>query len=197
MADDEVEESYSETKGDDAIQYSYTIKIPRDRIAIVIGKDGVKKKELENELKTRIQVDSKEGDITISGKDSLKIYIVKEIIKAMGRGFNPDVALLLLRQDYMLELINIMDFAKNKNHIPRLKGRIIGTKGKSRRTIETLTETWICVYGKTIGIIGYPDHVGVCNRAIEALLSGSPHSSVYKFLEKNKKEMKKRELLLK
>lgn len=186
--DEMYEESYAESLKDDIVEYSYTIKIPRERVAIIIGKDGTKKKELEEDLKIRIQVDSKEGDITISGKDSLKIFMVKEIVKAIGRGFNPDIAMQLLQQDYMLEFINILDYAKNKNHLPRLKGRIIGTKGKSRRTIELLTDTSICVYGKTIGIIGNAEAVTVCKKAIESLLGGSPHAAVYTFLEKNRRK---------
>jgi ribosomal RNA assembly protein len=193
MADkqeDMYEESYAESVQDDVVEYSYTLKIPRERIAIVIGKDGSKKKELEEDLHIRIQVDSKEGDITLSGKDSLKIFMVKEIVKAIGRGFNPDIAMQLLRQDYMLEFVNILDYASNKNHLPRLKGRIIGTKGKSRRTIELLTDTSICVYGKTIGIIGEAEGVTVCKKALESLLGGSPHSAVYNFLEKNRRKRK-------
>ncbi|MFH1071805.1 MAG: KH domain-containing protein [Nanoarchaeota archaeon] len=177
----------------DTMEYSYTVKIPKDRIAVLIGKEGEIKRSFEAELGTRISIDSKEGDVTITGKDSLKIYMLKEVIKAVARGFNPELAELLLKQDYVLEIITITDYAKNKNHIPRLKGRIIGTKGKSRRNIEHLTETHICVYGKTISVIGQSESVTLCKKALESLLQGSPHSSVYSFLERKKKELKRKE----
>ena len=77
----------------------------------------------------------------------------------------------------------------------RLKGRVIGEQGKARRTIENLTETDISVYGKTVSIIGEIEHVSVAKRAILSLLSGSPHSRVYSWLEKKRKEMKYREML--
>ena len=64
---------------------------------------------------------------------------------------------------------------------------IIGKAGKARETIEELTECSISVYGKTIAIIGFCDNVSVCKRAVESLLSGSPHASIYKWLEKNRK----------
>jgi ribosomal RNA assembly protein len=196
-SDDEgVEESdLMKEKNDGELEYSYTIKIPKERIAIVIGKEGETKRNLEEELKIKINVDSKEGDVTISSKDSLRIYMVKEIIKAIGRGFSPEISLHLIKQDALLDIINIMDYTKNKNHLPRLKGRIIGEKGKSRRAIENLTETDISVYGKTVGIIGNAENVTIAKRAIESLLGGSPHASVYKFLEKNRREMKKREFI--
>ena len=113
-----------------------------------------------------------------------------EIIKAVARGFNPDIASLLLRQDYCFEILILSDYAKEKNRGIRLKGRIIGSEGKTRKIIEELTETHISVYGKTIGIIGLPENVAVARGAIESLLKGAPHSSVYRWLEKRSKELR-------
>nr|AIF00781.1 ribosomal RNA assembly protein (KRR1) [uncultured marine group II/III euryarchaeote KM3_139_C07] len=176
-------------------QYSNEIRIPKERVAILIGKKGEIKKELEDLTKTKIIVDSKEGDIFLSGNDALSLFDVVEVIKAIGRGFNPDIAFLVLKQDYVFELINMNDFAKTKNDSVRLKGRVIGSEGKSRNTIEELTETNISVYGKTIGIIGLQENVASARKAIESLLSGSPHSNVFRFLEKNRRVMKSKELL--
>ena len=123
------------------------------------------------------------------------MFNVKEIIRAISRGFNPDVANLLLKQDFMFEIVSLADHVKTKNHLVRIKGRVIGKEGKSRKTIEELTETYICIYGKTIGIIGRSENVGSARRAIESLLSGSLHSSVYRFLEKKRREMKRTEFM--
>ncbi len=176
-------------------QYSNEIKIPKERVAILIGKKGETKKELENRTKTKMIIDSKEGDIFLSGNDALSLFDVVEVIKAIGRGFNPDIAFLILKQDYVFELINMNDFAKTKNDSLRLKGRVIGSEGKSRNTIEELTETNISVYGKTIGIIGLQENVASARRAIESLLSGSPHSNVFRFLEKNRRIIKSKKVL--
>ena len=113
-------------------EFSYELKIPRDRIAVIIGRKGEIKKRLQKLTKIRIQVDSKEGDITISGQDALRLFDAKEVIKAIGRGFNPEVAQLLLKQDYGLEIFNLSDYAKSKNTLNRLRGRVIGSEGKSR-----------------------------------------------------------------
>ena len=86
-------------------------------------------------------------------------------------------------------ILNILDYISSKNHLLRVKGRVIGAAGKSRKVIEDLTDTKICVYGKTISIIGLPENVAACRRAIESLLQGSPHSSVYKWLEKRRVEL--------
>jgi len=176
-------------------QYSNELRIPKERVAILIGKKGETKKELEDLTKTKIIIDSKEGDIFLSGNDALSVFDVVVVIKAIGRGFNSDIAFLVLKQDYIFEFINTNDFAKTKNDSIRLKGRVIGSEGKSRNTIEELTETNISVYGKTIGIIGLQENVASARKAIESLLSGSPHSNVFRFLEKNRRVIQSKYVL--
>lgn len=171
-------------------EYSYELKIPKDRVAVLIGTRGEVKKQLEERTKTKLDIDSKEGDVTITGNDPLNLYSTREVIRAIGRGFNPDVALTLLKQDYGLEVINIQLYAKTKNDVQRLKGRLIGEEGKARKTIEELTNTHITVYGKTVAIVGEYDGLTMARKAIESLLTGAPHSHVYKFLEKRRKELK-------
>ncbi|MBW2969218.1 KH domain-containing protein [Candidatus Woesearchaeota archaeon] len=170
-------------------EYSYEVKIPKDRIAVLIGKRGEIKKQIEKSTKTQIQIDSKEGEIIITGTDAIHLYTCKEIIRAIGRGFNPEIAQQLLKQDYGLEIIPIN--ARNKEDLERLKGRIIGQEGKSRKTIEQITQTNICVYGKTISIIGDFEGLDLSRRAINMLLTGSPHSNVFRMLEKRIKEVKR------
>ncbi len=155
------------------------------------------KKQIESATNIKLKIDSKEGDVFLEGEDALGLYSAREVVKAIGRGFNPEIALLLLKPDYMFEMLNMLDYVKSKNSIIRLKGRVIGAEGRSRKTIEELTETYISVYGKTIGIIGFSENVTIAKKAIESLLSGSPHSSVYKWLEKRRGNMKRRDFEIK
>ena len=175
--------------------YFYEIKIPKERIAVLIGKDGKTKKQIEEQTKTKIKINSQEGDVSVSGEDAINLYTTRELIRAIGRGFNPEIAQLLLKSDYLFDIIRLNDIAKTKNDLVRLKGRVIGREGKCRRYIEELTDTHISVYGKTISIIGEAQNVSICRRAIESLLKGSSHGNVYKWLEKQRKEIKKRELI--
>ena len=177
-------------------ELGYELKIPKERVAVLIGKAGQTKKDIEQATKTLLEIDPKEGDVFIKGKDGLHIYTAKEVVTAIGRGFNPEIALLLLKVDYSFEMINLTDFTgKSKDSQLRLKGRIIGKKGKTRELIEELTETYISVYGKTVSIIGSTECVSFARRAIEMLIEGSTHSSVYKWLENHRRIMKKREFL--
>ena len=172
--------------------FSYELRISKSRVAVLIGKEGSVKRSLEEATHTKINVDSKEGEVFVSGEDALGLYTAREIIKSIGRGFNPDIAKLLLKPDYVFESVDVSEFVKSKDSMLRLKGRVIGKEGKSRRLIEELTECSISVFGKTISVIGLPEPVSNARRAIESLLKGSTHANVYKWLERRRREMKRR-----
>ena len=176
--------------------YSYELKIPQERVAVLIGKNGEVKKSIEEDTKTQIKVDSLEGDIFIYGEDALGLYTTREVIRAIGRGFNPEIAKLLLKQDYIFESIGLNEYTgKSKNTLLRLKGRVIGKDGRARKLIEDLSEAYISVYGKTISIIGTAESTAMAKRAVEALLRGSTHASVYKWLENKRREMKRKRII--
>ncbi len=178
----------------DDTEFSYEIRIPKERVAVLIGLKGKVKRDIEEATHSRLDIDSDEGDVTIRGEDSIGMFSAREVIKAVGRGFNPEIAMLLLHQDYTLELLNLPDYlGRSKNKMIRLKGRVIGEGGRTRNLIEEHTETSISVYGKTIAIIGKIGNAGVAKKAIEDLLSGAPHASVYRWLEKKRKDLKMRE----
>lgn len=166
--------------------YSAELKIPRERVAVLIGKKGTTKKLIERRTRTRIEV-TKEGDVYISGEDSIDVFNTSPIVKAIGRGFNPNIALTLLNENHILEIINISDYSKKSNKkFIRIKARLIGTKGKAWKVLEKLTMTDLSVYGKTVSIIGKVEDVIVAKGALEKLLKGAPHGNVYKFIELQK-----------
>lgn len=175
-------------------EVSYDLKVTKERIAVLIGPKGATKQELEKETGCKIQVDSEEGDVILSGKDAVTLFALREVVKAISRGFNPDLAKQLLKQDYVLEVISLNDYSKQKNQQQRLKGRVIGVEGKSRNTIEGLTGCYVSVYGKTIALIGPMETIGIGKKAVEMLLAGSMHASVYKWLERQRRTARKAEL---
>lgn len=174
---------------------SYEVRIPKSRIAVLIGTNGETKKKIEEETDTSLDIDSAEGEVIVSGEDVVTSYIVKDIVKAIGRGFNPEIALTLLKPDNAFELIEMHELAKHKNQLVRVKGRIIGKGGLTRDTIEKYMEVHVSVFGKTIGIIGEVERVNAAKQAVEMLLDGSPHANVYRWLEKKKKIFAREEML--
>ncbi|MEM3541890.1 MAG: RNA-processing protein, partial [Candidatus Methanomethylicia archaeon] len=84
----------------------------------------------------------------------------------------------------------------SKNHLMRVKGRIIGENGKTRKIIEEYTDTYLSIYSNYVAVIGSYENVMIVRRAIEMLASGKPHSSVYNFLDREKRMLKKFEFEL-
>lgn len=178
------------------MEYAYELKIPKERIAVLVGTKGDIKRKVETETHSHIHINSEDGEVRITGEDSLGLFSAREIVKAIGRGFAPEIALSVLKTDNIFELLNIQDYiGKSQKSAVRLKGRIIGSEGKTRKYLEQNTETNISVYGKTIGIIGEVEHVLLARRAIESLLAGATHKSVYKWIEKKKTELERSRLL--
>ncbi|MBS3145246.1 RNA-processing protein [Candidatus Woesearchaeota archaeon] len=169
----------------------YELKIPKERIAILIGKKGEVKRRIEKLTKTKLKIDSKEGDVIISGEDSLNCYIMQQIVRAIARGFNPEAAQLLLDEENCLEIIEMGNYiGKSKRKQKRLKGRVIGEEGKAKKMIGQITETEISVYGKTISIIGKISDVALARKAVIDLLAGARHGPIYNTLQKKKNELK-------
>ena len=150
--------------------------IPKERMPVLIGKDGSIRKKIEAVTHTEIEI---ADDITVHG-EALDVMNACNIIKAIGRGFDPNDAFELIDENLILCIIPLPD---DRKILKRIRARIIGTKGKCRKTIERLTKTKISVYGKTVSIIGNYEAVDVARCAIERLIAGSTHSNVYRFIE--------------
>jgi len=165
------------------------LNIPKARVAVLVGTKGETKKKIEKATKTKLEV-LKEGDVVIDG-ESLDCFVTEKVVRAVGRGFNPDVALKLINEGYVLEIIKITDYTgKSPKKFIRIKARLIGTQGKARKVLEKLTNTNIIIYGKTVSMIGKYEDVLDAKQAIEYLLQGAPHGNVYKFLEDSIKKRK-------
>lgn len=67
---------------------------------------------------------------------------------------------------------------------------MIGTGGKTRAIIEELTGSYLSVYGDTISIIGDYLAVTYAEEAINMIINGKKHRTVYAFLEKRARELK-------
>jgi ribosomal RNA assembly protein len=172
------------------------IKIPEERIGVLVGPGGSMKHLIEEKTKTTLEIDSETGTVSIaSAEDPLQGLRVMDLVKAIGRGFSPERALAILDDEMlMLDVLDISKMAGTKSDMERMKGRIIGKDGRSREIMERLSGTKVSVYGKTVAILGYPEQIRVARTAIEMLLDGAPHGNVYSFLEKKHQELAKQEL---
>ncbi len=162
-----------------------TLKITEEKLKI-LRKNPELIKRVEDALNVKIEI---EDGVKIIGR-GLEAYKARMIMKAFGRCFSMDDALLLLDDEYGFVIIDVRDYAKSRNRQIVLKGRVIGEKGKTKRYIEGICNVKISVYGKTISIIGKWEDLEIAKRAIEMLLEGRMHSTVYRFLETQKSMQK-------
>jgi ribosomal RNA assembly protein len=178
------------------------LKVPRERVGVLIGPEGKTKKHIEEKLTVELQIDSDEGNVIITmaekADDPSMLFKAKDLITAIGRGFSPEHAFRLVRdEEAVLDMIDLRSvFGKSEADIKRVQGRIIGMDGKTRRIIEELTDTNVSVYGHTVGIIGTLEQVQIAREAVEMLVKGSMHGTVYRFLHRKRRELKKKKLEL-
>jgi len=178
------------------------VKVPKDRIGALIGPDGRVKENIERRLSVELGIDSESGDVTITlspgAEDPSILFRAKEVVTAVGRGFSPERAFRLLQdEDAVLQVIDLREsVGRSVSDIQRLKGRIIGKEGKTRRLIEELTDADVSVHGHTVSMIGGLDHVEIAREAIQMILRGSQHATVYRFLHRKRRELKKKKLEL-
>ncbi|MFW6111279.1 MAG: KH domain-containing protein [Thermoproteota archaeon] len=178
------------------------MKIPKRRIGVLIGPEGSTKKYIEDQLSVHLDIESDMGGVTIrlteDCPDPSLLFRAKEVVTAIGRGFPPETAFRLIHDPQtILKIIDLRRiFGRSESDIRRIKGRIIGRGGKTRRLIEELTQTDVTIYGHTVGLIGDMEQVQAAKEAVQMLIEGSQHRTVYRFLHRKRRELKKRMLQL-
>ena len=177
------------------------IKVPGERIGVLIGRKGAVIEKIKQECRVNVDVESESGNVIV-GYDSSSLiegnpFKALEIISAIARGFSPERAFKLLHEDVVFQLLDIRDYVGNsQSSMNRLKGRIIGERGKSRRTIEELSGADVSVYGHTVGVIGIFEAIKVAVEAIVLLSKGSSHRSVYAMLQNYRRKLKQEKMSL-
>lgn len=177
------------------------VRVPQARIGALIGKEGKTKRRIEENLGITLEVDTETGQVQILNNettaDPLAVWKGRDIVKAIARGFSPKKALTLIEDDMVLEIIDLEDYyGKSESSLRRVRGRIIGKNGMTRKIIENMTNSYVSVYGRTVSIVGEFEDVADAKRAVEMLMQGCMHSTMYKFLEnlRRKKKIERKSL---
>lgn len=200
--------------------FEKTVRIPAARVAVLIGRRGRTKAAIEKGCAVSVEVDSSDGTVTVrsdggleaavggggaaagggggSGEDAAFMPLkAAEIVAAIGRGFAPDRAMSLLDGERSLHVIDLREFAgRSPSQIGRIKGRIIGERGRARRSMESLTGASISVYGRTVAVIGTAASLKMAVEAISSLSAGSMHGAVYGRLEAARRRQKAERMVL-
>ena len=136
------------------------------------------------EKKLGVEIGFKGNNIIISG-DELSEYLALRVFDAVERGFSINEALLLADENYMFEKISIKDISRRKN-LSEVRARVIGTFGRTLKTMCGLSNCEIVLHDNMVGIIGKADDIEFALTAMKSLIKGSKQANVYSYLEKSR-----------
>jgi len=154
------------------------LKAAREFVKVADGRYGAK-----------VELDEKELYIKITpGPDATVDAVLKlrDMVKAVALGFAPEQAMQLENEDYVLAMINLKEYTDKPNHLRRIMGRIIGEGGRARHTIEQLAEVNMVIGDNYVAILGRLENVEIAKRAVEMLIEGKKHSTVYRYIQSAK-----------
>jgi ribosomal RNA assembly protein len=161
-------------------------RIPEDRVGVLIGTGGATRRAIARATGTELEIDADEGEVRVSAPDSepMAALRARDIVLAIGRGFSPERAQRLLKDDTYFQVLDIKFTTghRDKAGLRRIRARVIGRAGRARARIEELSGCSVSVYGSTVALIGKEDQLDRGIRAVELLLRGSEHSTVFHLL---------------
>ena len=145
------------------------------------------KVRLERKLGVRISIRGK--TVSFDGP-TLEEYEASLVIEAMQFGFSAKKALLLKDEGNIFRILPIKHFTRRRN-MKEVRSRLIGTEGKTRKTIEDIAKCEIVISGNSVGIIAPADSIEEATTGITNLIRGSKQANIYRFLERMNTEKKK------
>lgn len=171
-----------------------------ERLGVIIGNRGKVKREIEERTGVRLIVDSSSSSVIIeldtSKCDFINLLKAKNIVLAVSYGFSPEKAFRLLDEDQVFDIIDLTQYGDSKNSLARIKGRIIGERGKTRRIVEEYTGVYLSIYENYVAIIGDYEHVVVARHAVQMLANGAQHRTVYNYLQRERRRLRRMEFEL-
>ncbi len=168
------------------------VRIPEDRVGVLIGPGGQTRRELAAATHTEVTIESDDGEVRIDGPDDDPDGVLRArgVVLAIGRGFSPPRAARLLKPETYLGILDIKVTTghRDKAGLRRIRSRVIGTRGQARARIEDLSGCSMSVYGSTVALIGTEEQLARATRAVELLLRGSEHATVFHLLARLRRD---------
>ena len=143
-------------------------------------------RNLERQLKVKLTI--KEKNVAIEGSP-LDEYVALLIVEALVFGFSQKQAMSLKDEGMSFRKIHIRDFTRRKN-LKDVRARLIGREGKTRRTLEDISNCEVVIGESEVGIIGFTDAVESTVQAAINIIKGSKQANAYRYLERMNAEKK-------
>jgi len=138
------------------------------------------KEALEKKLNVKITIKGKLAEIE---GEPVEEYETITIIEALEFGFPLKDALKLTDENITFRKLPIKQFTRRKN-LEEVRGRVIGTEGKTIRTVEEVSGCAVALHNNFVGLIGPAENIEEATTALTNLIRGSKQANVYRFLER-------------
>lgn len=145
-----------------------------------IGEIKKEKAFLEKKLGVKLQINGRQVTIEATPYEE---YEASLILEAISFGYPAKTAMLLKDEELVFRIIPIKNFTRRKD-MEVVKGRLIGTEGKTKKTIERIADCKIIIRDNEVGIFAPADEIDYIITAVTSIIRGSKQSNIYKFLEK-------------
>jgi ribosomal RNA assembly protein len=179
----------------DYLKGGFRLIIPKDRAKALLRII----EEIRVDLETNVEVNVDTGEVVIRPTERASVDSLmkaRSIVEAVGYGFEPEEALNLRNSDYVIHTIDLRNYVdKDKqNHMRRIRARLIGEEGRTRRILEELTGASIVVGERYVSIMGTYEEVEGARNAVEMIINGKQHSTVYRWLQRWRRELRYRQI---
>ncbi len=97
------------------------VRIPKERVSVLVGPDGKVKEDIEHKLQVELRIESEDGGAEITmgenATDPSQLLRAKDVVTAIGRGFSPESAFRLIRdEEAIFDFIDLRDiFGRSLN----------------------------------------------------------------------------------
>ncbi|MCL4406498.1 MAG: hypothetical protein M1573_02350 [Candidatus Parvarchaeota archaeon] len=149
---------------------------------------ALQSKLLEKIKETGVSITIEKTRVKLSCDNAFRAMLAKNAVTAFNRGFDSSISSLLLDDSYDILVLNVNDYSRSKKRQKELKGRVIGSRGMIKKRIMKETACFIKIQGKTISIVGHVENIGIAHGAVEMILNGAKHDSVFISINKKKLE---------
>jgi ribosomal RNA assembly protein len=143
--------------------------------------DEVMKSKSQLEKKLEIKIEVKGHGVVIDGQP-LNEFVAERVFDAINFGFSATKAIQLRHEDVDFKIIRIKDHTKR--NLRAVKSRLIGTHGKTRKTISDIADCDILIKESEVGVIAEAEYMDNVTTAIIKIIKGSKQSNSYKYLER-------------
>ena len=115
--------------GGSAAPVELLARVPKNRIAVLIGKGGQTRKMLEEASGAKLDIDSKSGEVMAEWEEEPDPVVrmkMPDVVLAIGRGLAPSRAVQLIEDDIFLRMYDIREWVgRQPNQTRRMRSRLI------------------------------------------------------------------------